>query len=402
MTRPEPTGPRAMAVLALAGFFSAAAFRICDPLLPQLATEFATTTGAAAYTITVFAVAYGMLQIVWGPLGDHFGKFRMAGIATLACAVGNIGAVFADSLTALIVCRFIAGATGGGIVPLALAWIGDTVLYAHRQAALARFLTSTILGVACGQFIGGLIADTLGWRWAFGLLACGYIASGILMQLESGRAKAPAAGPHAARDALPRPPFRAQVAALLRDRWVRVVLVTVALEGGIFTGALTFVPAALHDRFGLSLTAAGATAAAYGLGAVAYTLAARRLVARLGERGLAQGGAVVMLLAFAGLWLAPGWQMALAACLLAGFGFYMLHNTLQTNATQMAPDMRGTSLALFASCLFIGQSAGVALAALVVDHSGPGALFMGAMILLPLVAMGFARALRTRPAHHFS
>ncbi|MBK7472125.1 MAG: MFS transporter [Betaproteobacteria bacterium] len=402
MTRPEPTGPRAMAVLALAGFFSAAAFRICDPLLPQLATEFATTTGAAAYTITVFAVAYGLLQIVWGPLGDRFGKFRTAGIATLACAVGNIGAVFADSLTALIVCRFIAGATGGGIVPLALAWIGDTVLYAQRQAALARFLTSTILGVACGQFIGGLIADTLGWRWAFGLLACGYIVSGILMQLESRRAVAPAGGMHAARTALPRPPFRAQVAALLRDRWVRVVLVTVALEGAIFTGALTFVPAALHDRFGLSLTAAGATAAAFGLGAVAYTLAARRLVAGLGERGLAQGGAVVLLLAFAGLWLAPGWEVVLVGCLLSGFGFYMLHNTLQTNATQMAPAMRGTSLALFASCFFIGQSAGVALAAQVVDYSGSAVLFMSAMILMPLVALGFARALRTRPAHHFS
>ena len=106
-----------------------------------------------------------------------------------------------------------------------------------------------------------------------------------------------------------------------------------------------------------------------------------------------------MLLAFAGLWLAPGWQMALAACLLAGFGFYMLHNTLQTNATQMAPDMRGTSLAMFASCFFIGQSAGVALAAHVVDYSGPAALFMSAMILMPLVAIGFARALRTRPAH---
>ena len=402
MTRPEPTGPRAMAVLGLAGFFSAAAFRICDPLLPQLALEFATTTGAAAYTITVFAVAYGMLQIVWGPLGDRFGKYRTAGIATLACAVGNIGAVLADSLTALIVCRFIAGATGGGIVPLALAWIGDTIPYARRQAALARFLTSTILGVACGQFIGGLFADTLGWRWAFGLLACGYIASGILMQLESGRSVAPAGGPHAATNPLPRPPFRAQVAALLRDRWARVVLVTVALEGAIFTGALTFVPAALHDRFGLSLTAAGATAAAFGLGAIAYTLAARRLVARLGERGLAQGGAVVLLLAFAGLWLAPGWEVALVGCMLSGLGFYMLHNTLQTNATQMAPDMRGTSVALFASCLFIGQSAGVALAALVVDHSGPAALFMSAMILLPAVAMGFARALNTRPAHHFS
>src|SRR5450759_5168058 len=83
-------------------------------------------------------------------------------------------------------------------------------------------------------------------------------------------------------------PFWTQVRAILRDRWARAVLVTVALEGAIVFGALAFVPSDLHDRFRISLTAAGGIVAAYGLGGVAYTLCARRLVARLGERGLAQ------------------------------------------------------------------------------------------------------------------
>ena len=43
-------------------------------------------------------------------------------------------------------------------------------------------------------------------------------------------------------------------------------------------------------------------------------------------------------------------------CFVAGLGFYMLHNTLQVNATQMAPAHRGSSLALFAAILFIGQA----------------------------------------------
>ena len=402
MTGIEPTGNRAMALLALAGFFSAAAFRICDPMLPELAQQFGTSTGAAAYTITVFAVAYGALQILWGPVGDRYGKYRTAAFATLACAVGNVGAVFAETLTALIIFRAIAGATGGGIIPLAMAWIGDTVPYAQRQPVLARFLTGTITGIAAGQFLGGLIADTLGWRWAFGFLAAGYVVVGILLQRELRRIPAPGDGAPAGGLIPPRPSFPAQVAAILRDRWARVVLLAVTLEGGIFFGALAFVPSDLHDRFQLSLTAAGAIVAAYGLGAVGYTLSARLLIRRLGERGLAQGGAIVMLVAFAVLWLAPNWEVMLAACLLSGFGFYMLHNTLQTNATQMAPDKRGTALAMFASCFFIGQSAGVALAALVVDRAGPAALFIIAMLLLPLVSLGFARALRTRPSHHFS
>lgn len=403
MTSLEPTGDRAIGLLALAGSFSSAAFRICDPLLPQLARTFGTSTGAAAYTITVFAVAYGSLQIFWGPIGDRYGKYRIAAVATIACAIGNIGAVFADSLTALVVCRAIAGATGGGIVPLALAWIGDTIPYAQRQAVLARFLTRTILGIACGQFIGGLFADTLGWRWAFGALAASYVVIGLLLQLELRGVMARSGLPRegvAAVVVAPRLSFMAQSAAILHDRWSRIILLTVALEGAIVFGALAFIPSDLHVRFNLSLTAAGGIVASYGLGGVAYTFCARGLVARLGERGLAQSGGIVVLLAFAMLWAAPYWQVALAACFTIGFGFYMLHNTLQTNATQMAPAARGTSVSMFASCFFVGQAVGVALAALVVDRAGPGSLYLIAMVLIPVVATCFAVALRSRPAHH--
>jgi predicted MFS family arabinose efflux permease len=56
------------------------------------------------------------------------------------------------------------------------------------------------------------------------------------------------------------------------------------------------------------------------------------------------------------------------ACLATGFGFYMLHNTLQTQATQMAPASRGTAVTLFACLLFFGQSSGVLLVAESVDR----------------------------------
>lgn len=388
---------------------------MCDPLLPQLAAEFGTSTGAAAYTITAFSVAYGAVQILWGPIGDHYGKYRTAAFATLACAIGNFAAVFAHSLSALIICRGIAGATSGGIMPLALAWIGDTVPYAQRQAVLARFLTGTIFGIACGQFIGGLFADTLGWRWAFGALSVCYVLAGVLLQIELRRTAAlrgaamkmagdtdmPAGAQAIAALAQTRPAFLPRLTAILRDRWARVVLITVGLEGAIIFGALAFVPSELHLRHGVSLTAAGAIVAAYGLGGVGYTLCARHLLARMGERGLAQAGGIVTLLAFGLLWLSPIWQLSVVACFAIGFGFYMLHNTLQTNATQMAPTARGSAVALFASFFFIGQSVGVALAGLVVDAAGPSWLFLIAMALTPAIATGFARALRKRPSHHY-
>ena len=167
-------------------------------------------------------------------------------------------------------------------------------------------------------------------------------------------------------------------------------------------GAFAFIATHLHQAHGLSLAAAGAVVMLFGFGGFLFATTSRWLVPRLGEPGLARWGGMVMFASLLAIALGPAWWWSVPACFATGLGFYMMHNTLQTNATQMAPDMRGTSLALFASCLFIGQSVGVALAALVVDRHGPAALFMIAMILLPLVAMGFARALRTRPAHHFS
>jgi predicted MFS family arabinose efflux permease len=71
----------------------------------------------------------------------------------------------------------------------------------------------------------------------------------------------------------------------------------------------------------------------------------------------------------------------------------MLHNTLQTNATQMTPQARGTAVALFSSAIFVGQTAGVATGALIIDRLGAVPLFLGAAAALPVLAIWFAREL---------
>ncbi|MEX0637601.1 MAG: MFS transporter, partial [Burkholderiales bacterium] len=73
---------RAVLLLSLAAFASAAALRAADPLLPLIAGEFGTTPGGAAAVITGFAVAYGLLQLVNGPLADRIGKYRMVFLIT--------------------------------------------------------------------------------------------------------------------------------------------------------------------------------------------------------------------------------------------------------------------------------------------------------------------------------
>jgi predicted MFS family arabinose efflux permease len=120
------------------------------------------------------------------------------------------------------------------------------------------------------------------------------------------------------------------------------------------------------------------------------------MLPRLREGGLVIGGGIVVALAFGLIALAPAPWLVAPATVAAGFGYYMLHNTLQTNATQMAPEARGIALGIFASSLFLGQSLGVAIAAPIFDYTGGTPLFLAAAIFLLILAIVY----RARAARH--
>jgi MFS family permease len=123
---------------------------------------------------------------------------------------------------------------------------------------------------------------------------------------------------------------------VLRDRWARWILVITLLEGALVFSSMAFVPSFLHDTFGLSPGQAGAVMALYAGAGLVYTPLARHVIRRLGERGQALVGACTIAVGTALLAASPAWGWAVPACLLTGLGFFMLHSTLQTHATQTA------------------------------------------------------------------
>jgi predicted MFS family arabinose efflux permease len=74
----------------------------------------------------------------------------------------------------------------------------------------------------------------------------------------------------------------------------------------------------------------------------------------------------------------------------------MLHNTLQTNATQMVPEARGTAVAIFSSALYLGQTAGVAVNGVIFDRFTAVPVFLIAAVGLTALGLWFARALKQR------
>jgi MFS transporter, YNFM family, putative membrane transport protein len=74
----------------------------------------------------------------------------------------------------------------------------------------------------------------------------------------------------------------------------------------------------------------------------------------------------------------------------------MLHNTLQTNATQTTPEARGTAVAIFSSALYLGQTLGVAINGLIFDRFTAVPVFIIAAVGLLALGLWFARALKRR------
>jgi len=381
---------RAVILLSLAAFASAASLRATDPLLALISAEYGVTPGAASLVITAFALSYGLFQAFHGPIGDRYGKFRMVMLTTAISGLTTFLCAAAPGVGTLVAARFVAGISIGALIPLSMAWIGDVVPYERRQATIARFLIGQMLGVAFGATAAGILGAWFGWRAIFVLLGVLFFAIALLLRIELSRDRGLA---QRGSSELSLIAAFGRMIGLLKRPWVRVILATVALEGALANGAFAFIAWDLHDRHGVGLGASGAFIAAFPAGGLLYAAVAGRVVPALGERGLVLAGGSFLGVAYLGMTVAPGAGFVLACIFCAGVGIYMMHNTLQVHATQMAPETRGAAVSLFALCLFTGQSIGIWIAARVIDAWGIVPVFAAAGLGLPLVALDFRRRL---------
>ena len=369
--------------------------RSTDSLLPQIAADLNVTVGATSVVVTFYLLAHGSVQLVIGPIGDRFGKYLCVALAAAGASIMVALCGLAPSLPLLVAARLGSGLATGWIIPFALAFVGDVIPYARRQQVIGRFLSGQILGQMFGQAAGGVLGDYFGWRNVFFILAAMLATATAGLFYELWRNPITHAG-HAS--AQPGRGFVADYAALLRSPWALTVIVIAFIEAAAMFGAFTYVGADLHLRFGVGFTLVGLFVGTFAIGGLIYSLAVRALFDRFGQIGLATGGGMLLALAYVMLAFEPHYWIAPVAITAVGLGFYMLHNTLQTNATQMTPQARGTAVAIFSSALYLGQTAGVAAGGLVFDRFTAVPLFLCAAGILLGLGIWFARQLARRSA----
>ena len=385
----------AIALLAVASFASQSMVRVSDSLLPQISTDMGVSVGAASIVVTAYALAHGSVQLVIGPVGDRFGKYPCIIAACAAATILVLLCGLATSLPMLVAARLACGLAAGWIIPLAFAFLGDVIPYERRQQVLGTFLSGQILGQLFGQAAGGVLGDLFGWRRVFFFLAALFALATVALVIEFLRNPITRAG-HAT--ATRSRGFVVDNLTVLRSSWARAIIVMAFIESLFMFGGFAFVGADLHLRFGVNFAVVGLFVGAFAIGGLIYSLSVRRLVNWLGQIGLVTGGGAMLALAYMTIAFAPHAYFAPLAITGIGLGYYMLHNTLQTNATQMTPEARGTAVGIFSAALYFGQTLGVAINAPIFDRFSAVPIFVMSGVGLLALGLWFAHVLRQRRA----
>jgi len=282
------------------------------PALPALTEGFAAQVPQAQLTLTTMLLAFGVSQLVWGPLSDRFGRRPILLWGLGAYTLASAGCALAPSMALLIVWRTAQGAAMGAAVMCARAIVRD--LYTPETGA--RFMSKghTGLGaIACVCApLGGLLADTLGWRYALTALA---VFGAATLGLVAWRFE----------ETVPRKKPLATRPRILLATWLAIVrhptfLTYSALTTASYAGLFTFLassPFVFIKLLGLSRTQYGLLMFSVSLAFILGTFICRRLLPRFGvRRSLAlaavltlSGGTLMAALDWAGLH--NGWAIML-------------------------------------------------------------------------------------------
>lgn len=156
--------------LAALGAFGSLVNDLYLPTLPQMRAEFDVSRPVIQLGLSFGMVGLGLGELYWGPLSDKLGRkpvlYISLGVFMLASAIS----VFSPDITFFLICRLIQGLGGSGAILLARTIPTDQ--YKGRQLAKIMALVGAINGIAPvgGPLLGGIMADTIGWRGVFTVL----------------------------------------------------------------------------------------------------------------------------------------------------------------------------------------------------------------------------------------
>ncbi|QQU96327.1 multidrug effflux MFS transporter [Corynebacterium aurimucosum] len=160
-----------LATLALLSATAPFATDMYLPVMPEILSDLGTTRAMVQLTISGFFIGMGIGQLVMGPLSDAIGRKRLLIAGASLALVASVLAALAPTATVLVAARVLQGLGGGACVVLARAVVPDLVHGAAAAKAYSLLMALQGIAPAVAPVLGGVLAEPLGWRGIFWVLA---------------------------------------------------------------------------------------------------------------------------------------------------------------------------------------------------------------------------------------
>ncbi len=382
--------PPVLKIVGLVVFASTLFTRAVDPVIPQIAVDFAIDAKTAALLSTAYTFPYALVQPLLGALSDTLGKTRVMNVSLLIVALAALISSVVTDFSLLVAMRVVAGLVAGGVFPAAMALIGDLVPVGQRQVAIGRLLAIGLTGNLLGASISGVIGDLFGWRGIFVVLGLFGLVVAIAAFFAFRNVSIPKPGPFRLA-AIPEG-FR----SVFADPRAKVCFSAVFIEAVFIHGLFPYVAILLIAAGETRASMAGLVIAAFGLGGVVYSLSVPILVANIKQHILMIVGGALAALSLALIAFNFSWYVQMPVYGLFGFGFYLLHGSIQVHVTELSQTARGVAASLHSCFFYLGQASGPVVYGYGFAQVGEGpSLYVGAALVL-FVGFACAKLLRHR------
>jgi predicted MFS family arabinose efflux permease len=381
--------PPVLNVIALATFAASLSTRALDPVLPHVADEFGVSIATAASFASVYAFTFAIIQPALGAAADLLGKARLMIICLVLLGFANILGAMATSFSLLFATRILAGIGAGGVFPISLGLTSDLVAPEKRQVAIGRTLAGSMTGNLLGASVAGIIGDWLGWRGVLAILGLLAITASVAITLGF-RGAALTKAPRTNLSAL-----RAGYGTIFANPNA-LCYAAVFIEGCCVLGLFPFIASFLFEQGETSLTIAGVVIAGFAVGGLFYTLTVSRFLPWLGVGGMMISGATIVALQLAVVAFGPPWKAQALSLLFMGWGFYMIHGSLQVFASELSVEARATALSLHSFFFFMGQTIGPIAYGFGLSHEGKMTTLLTSAVVMTALGLACARLLRQR------
>lgn len=349
-TAPGATAPAAHSPWLIANVlaqisFGLLAMTLCLPSMQEWGAIFSTRQADVQLTFSGYVVAYGALQLVYGPLSDRHGRKPILMLGLVVAGLASVMAALATDIATLTAARVLQGAGSAASMVVSRSMVQDLFTGPQRTRVMAYIGMALGMCPPLATLIGGQIHVRYGWQTNFVLLAV--LAVVLLVAAWVGLPRvakpAPAVG-HWLRAML------SAYARLLREPRFLLYVAILAATTATFYAFLAGAPIVLKG-YGIGPDGIGWFIMAVPVSYILGNFMTSRLIAQAGEsrvmawgQALTLGGLVVMLALGLG-----GVQTALAVALpllLLGFGHGLLNPPALAGTVGVLPALAGSAAAV--------------------------------------------------------